>query len=284
MLTDKACNKLVDIHKSVGADWQPIFERARELASHKAGRIENLWRDVEVRGVRTAFFETWSAFWFISDSLSLESKVELSARMLVSAAAIAQLDHIVDHQGHSKDESYCAYLADCVTLWEEYAEGIFVNCERWSRYVVKWTEPRHGINDVSNADELLLAKNPFYPAAIRTYFSWHDHVSFATDFAVALGLLDDAADIREDFICGNFNAALAVEQSFLWRGDLKDLQSEVFRQNLISKAIDRAVNLIQDMQRAARAAEMALFVCTLEQLLESLEGYPELCTARLIMA
>lgn len=284
MLTDDFNISISSKHDEEGINWRDVFACAEEILLDSSNDLKTLWKQIEKKGTRSAFFETWSSFWFSSPNLDYTCRVELAGRMIVSATAIATLDQLVDRPSSGLSASLERELRYYAILWDELAFDFFPYLEPWGAHLPLWLSPRHGAEETSDHRILLLKKNPFYPSALRTYFFGLDEIGvISDDFAVALGLLDDAADVYEDYVVGNPNALFSDFRNFIFVGELSQVRRNILRSNRIGNAISEARELLKGVEHFLERNDRFLFAETVRHLDSSLENYSELCVARLIM-
>jgi hypothetical protein len=284
MLTDDFNVSISSKHGEKGINWRDVFDCAEEILVDASDDLKILWKQIEQKGTRSAFFETWSSFWFSSPNLDHTRRVKLAGRMLVSATAIATLDQLVDRTSSGLSVSLERELRYYAVLWDELACELFPYFEPWGAHLPLWLSPRHGAEESFNHRDLLLKKNPFYPSALRTYFFGLDEIRvISEDFAVALGLLDDAADVREDYLVGNPNALFSDSRNFIFVGDISEVRRNILRSNRIGTAISEARQLLDGVERFLKRNDRLLFAETVWHIESSLDNYSELCVARLIM-
>lgn len=202
--------------------------------------------------------------------------------MIISACAIAHLDRVVDFGGSGK--AIDSGILEAAGLWDSYVISAFPRPQLWVPLLPKWLLPAHGATSCSTRSELLLTKNPFYPAAMRTCGVSEGSDQVREDFAVALGLLDDAADVLEDALAGSPNALFPASSSFFWRGDIRDLQQDILASGAIDLSVLDAKSLLSRVADEASEMGCRLLSFTAKEILESLENYADFCTIRAIAA
>lgn len=284
MLSDSAIDIVNHACLEAGAITSEIFSLSEELIALHAPQLLPHARSLFKNGARTCFFECFSAFWFCKSSVSDYTKLRLSAAKLSSAIAISSLDHYVDCK--APNIPYLQSLEFASGCWDREVSIYYPKAKLWGPLVAGWIRPNHGIKGITKPELIPLLKNPFYPSVFLTYLS-DNKLSrlIGNKFTGALGILDDAADLAEDFLAGNPNMGVAqirggVEQS---NQSLHQLRNDMLLQELPNKMVDLARLQLRECLVLSADDSLALFRTCVEAIIDSLDNYAELCVARLII-
>ncbi len=284
MLSDPALEIVTNACLDVGANTAEIFHQSEALIALHAPSLLPQARAIFENGARTCFFECFSAFWLCGSKVSKSVKLRLSAAKLSSAIAISNLDHYVDC--NVSNIPYLQGLKFTSGCWDREVRVHYPSAKLWCPLISGWILPNHGIEAVSRHELIPLLKNPFYPSVFITYLSDDKTArSIGELFTSALGILDDAADLAEDFLGGNPNFGVAKLHGAVVPSNeaFNHFKVEVLIHEIPNRMVDLARQQLKECLMLGANESLALFCTCIEAILDSLENYAELCVARLIV-
>jgi hypothetical protein len=282
MLTEGANRRIRLLHQEQGADPDKMEKLARAFLIDLGG-ISDQDERILAPGTRSAFFELWSPFWLSPESLSEEVRLELGAAMLVSWTGIAQIDHHVDV---TEARWHNNLLHRRALFWFDRYHRLIGGSSNWPALIKTWSLPSHNLSSPKSREEIILIKNPFYPEIFHAYMQNKETADkFGNLYTKVVGILDEAADIVDDFARDRWNYLLfSISVQPLQDLCLLELVKRVLVSGIIHESIGMARQMLSELQTLARASGFHLFASALDCLWPSFENYEEFCIARLISA
>jgi hypothetical protein len=273
MLSTEALASLSDLHAQANVPTRKIWELAEDRLDLEATRVAEKLRWTVRAREKHGFFETWSPFWFGND-LDID-RCERAATQIVCASAISVLDAIVDKRISADDDPLVDNLISIALRWSDQGEISPWIAAAYRNKLTRWCHSSHSIPEGAGCTSILLRKNPFYPLWGKAFGREAGVKSSA--FALALGILDDSADIQEDFRANQTNAIL-TNIPRQCRDSLEAITYFCLSEDIIGRAVSKAVSIL----RSLSDSDQGLFGATCNSLISSLNGYSDFCRLRLV--
>lgn len=273
MLSNEAFEKISAVHDRHGVPTAGIWDCLEQrITSEDPSIIAYLKWALRAR-VRQCFFETWSPYWFGAswDSLLLARAVS----QLISASAISVIDAIVDQRIRPESPWIASRLNEIALQWASDGTLPPYVASGYRRRLAIWSASNHGIKRVKSQPRVILLKNPFYPLWGRAFGI--EPGRQARSLTIALGLLDDAADVREDFFRAQPNSVIAqMPENAL--ASPETMISHCLRHDMLGVAVQHAIEIL----KALSSSGNPLLSASCRGIEDSLAGYADLCRLRLV--